>query len=404
MTPSDLGRSPSPAQSVEQPEDMPQVLRLGKLLVDAFETVGGSSQAGLESSRWATITQGNTRAQTFQGSREQGNGASTLPAEPAAEPAAGSKLADASSFMAAVRNRIASASLPDAKEAIVAQGDGIDETNPNAPSSASKTASVTPLNNASTLDNGISRPLGLAPQNAPAAILSPNHAKTSHKEAAAPEEEEEGEKEEDRENQHYFKTWGPVAPRSTPRSETRKVILKNIPPWLSAPDKIFSLIHGGQVESMSILPSGTVAQVVFCDAAACRRYYDMYPNGLEVNHNGRTAVIFVDMDSREPDVMSSRIREAIEKGSSRVVRAIGADLNLSMVNMINLAEGNNLKLEKITDIYVPSTQVRTVRFRFCSIDHALRFRATLTRLDEWEQANVQFVTDPCEVANGFHWD
>lgn len=142
---------------------------------------------------------------------------------------------------------------------------------------------------------------------------------------------------------------------SLPGSEPRKVLLRGIPAWLNTPNKILSLVHGGRVESVSIFPSGTAAQVMFCNPAVCRRFFDLYPNGLEVTCGGNTGVVFVDME-KEPDVMSSRIREAIEQyDATRVLRAVGADMNLSMTKLVNLAEGGGLlKVEKIIDTYSPS--------------------------------------------------
>lgn len=102
---------------------------------------------------------------------------------------------------------------------------------------------------------------------------------------------------------------------------------------------------------------------MFCDAAACRRFYDMYPNGLDVTVGGNTAVIFVDMDSN-PDVMSSRIREALDQyDATRVLRVVGADMNINMTKLVTLAEEGpgNVKVEKIIDIYAPST-VRSIHF------------------------------------------
>lgn len=143
-------------------------------------------------------------------------------------------------------------------------------------------------------------------------------------------------------------------PLPIPGSEPRKVLLRGIPAWLNTPNKILSLIHGGRVESINIFPSGTTARVMFCDPAACRRFFDMYPNGIEITSGGNTGVIFVDME-KEPDIMSSRIREALEQfDATRVLKAVGADMNLSMTQLVNLAEGGGLRIEKIIDTYSPS--------------------------------------------------
>lgn len=38
--------------------------------------------------------------------------------------------------------------------------------------------------------------------------------------------------------------------------------------------------------------------------------------------------------------------------------------------------------------------MRTVHFRFCSIDDAARFRGMILRDPDWEHCNVQYAVDP----------
>ncbi|KAL2817396.1 hypothetical protein BJX63DRAFT_429786 [Aspergillus granulosus] len=205
---------------------------------------------------------------------------------------------------------------------------------------------------------------------------------------------------ENRENLSIFKTWGTPAVRGKPGAQVRRVIIKGLPASWGTPDKILSLIHGGMIDSVSIAPSGH-AHVLFCDPAACKAFYDKYPNGIDVD-KVRKFTVFVDM-SDEVDVISSQLSFNLSVGATRIVRAVGIDMETTMNELVKLATSNRRKVEKIIDSYVPGYP-RAVSFRFCSIDDAVRFRAALVRKEDWEHCNVQYATDPCEVATGYHAD
>ena len=108
------------------------------------------------------------------------------------------------------------------------------------------------------------------------------------------------------------------------------------------------MIFGGTIDTFSISPTGTLAQVLFCDAVACKNYYDAHPNGLVINNMGRRGVVFVDLGN-EVDVVSSQLRTYLGIGATRVVRAVGVDMTLSMQALFNLAGDRSLKLESVVD-------------------------------------------------------
>ncbi|KAL4814239.1 hypothetical protein BDW67DRAFT_186971 [Aspergillus spinulosporus] len=139
-----------------------------------------------------------------------------------------------------------------------------------------------------------------------------------------------------------------------------------------------------------ITPSGN-AHVVFCHAAECKSFYDKHPNGINLDKE-RNLTVFVDL-GREVDVVSSQLSLALSAGSTRVVRAVGVNINVTLTELVKLATGANRKLEKIIDTYVPGS-ARSVSFRFCSIGDAVRFRAALVRVEEYEQCNVHYAADP----------
>ncbi|KAF9883203.1 hypothetical protein FE257_003860 [Aspergillus nanangensis] len=205
---------------------------------------------------------------------------------------------------------------------------------------------------------------------------------------------------EDREHMVTFQTWGPPETRTKPASRVRRVILKNLPsPWCT-PSKALSLIHGGLVESIRISQTGA-AHVLFCDADACQAFYDKYPNGIDLDKEKKITV-FVEMGD-EVDVLSSYLSFVLSVGATRAVRAVGVSMDISMAAMVQLGSGNNRKIEKIIDTYIPG-DARSVIFRFTNVEDAVAFRSVVIRDEQWEQCNVQYSTDPCEIANGVHAD
>ncbi|KAL5362846.1 cryptococcal mannosyltransferase 1-domain-containing protein [Aspergillus floccosus] len=207
------------------------------------------------------------------------------------------------------------------------------------------------------------------------------------------DDDEKDDEEEDREHLTTFKTWGTPDVRDKPAAQVRRVILKGLPSSWSNPAKVLTLIHGGMVESVSITAAGN-AHVVFCDADACKAFYNKYPNGIDLDKDRKTTV-FVETGS-EVDIVSSQLAFNLSVGATRVVRAVGADLGLSMIQLLQVASVQGRRVEKIIDHYVPG-DARHVIFRFCSIDDAARFRGAIIRDEAWEQCNVQYAADPSSM-------
>ncbi|KAL5334534.1 hypothetical protein BJX70DRAFT_402508 [Aspergillus crustosus] len=206
--------------------------------------------------------------------------------------------------------------------------------------------------------------------------------------------------ENDREHLTTFPSWGTPAVRNKPAAHIRRVVLKGLPVSWATPDKVLSLVYGGVIESVSITPAGN-AHILFCDPDACKAFYKRYPNGIDLDKERKLAV-FVDL-GEDIDVISSQLSHSLSVGSTRVVRAVGVELDVTMNDLVKIATASSRKVEKIVDAYVPGSP-RSVNFCFCSIDDAVRFRAALVRNEDWEQCNVQYATDPCEVATGYHTD
>lgn len=62
--------------------------------------------------------------------------------------------------------------------------------------------------------------------------------------------------------------------------------------------------------------------------------------------------MFVEMGS-EVDVVSSQLLYNLSVGASRVVRAVGVDMNITMGQLLKISSMQNRKVEKILDNFVP---------------------------------------------------
>lgn len=175
--------------------------------------------------------------------------------------------------------------------------------------------------------------------------------------------------EDSREHLTTFQTWGAPEARFKPGKRSfvpvqpnmfssdvllacqiRRIIIRGLPIAWATPSKVLSLIYGGNVERVFITENGT-AHVLFCDHDACQAFYEKYPNGIVLDKEKRQ-VVFVEMGC-EVDVISSQLSFNLSVGATRVVRAVGVDMNLSMGQLLKQAAGNGRKVERIIDSYAP---------------------------------------------------
>ncbi|KAJ9605785.1 hypothetical protein H2200_009634 [Cladophialophora chaetospira] len=211
--------------------------------------------------------------------------------------------------------------------------------------------------------------------------------------------------EEDRENLTRFKAWGTPTARNKPRSRQRTVVLSGLPRGADY-SLVSSVVHGGALVCMKLVPGNpekpTVsAYITFVSADACDRYYDKYPNGFDVRHQGKRWPILVHKRDNV-DVISGTLQGHLDCGATRVIKANNADDDWGIVALNKLAEGKTRarQVEAVHDTYHNGT--RTITFRFANITDAVHFRGMLIRSDEWEGCHVEFAEDPCAKATGFH--
>ncbi|KIV81715.1 hypothetical protein PV11_03878 [Exophiala sideris] len=221
------------------------------------------------------------------------------------------------------------------------------------------------------------------------------------------ENQQEEDSDEDREHRTHFKSWGAPGIRNKQKSRIRTVVLIGLPSTADL-TLVHSLVHGGTIEVMRLTPaspeSTTInAHITFTSGDACDKYFDKYPNGMDVRHQGKKYPVLVKR-SDNVDIISSMMQGYLDCGATRVVKVTGADDDWGIVALNRFAEGKNKTraVEAVTDTY--RNGERIIHFRFGNITDAVKFKGILIRSFEWEGCPVDFAEDPCSRATGLHYD
>jgi len=197
------------------------------------------------------------------------------------------------------------------------------------------------------------------------------------------EDQQEEESDEDREHRTHFKSWGAPGIRNKqskytlsrqnsvlmlPESRIRTVILIGLPSTADL-TLVHSLVHGGTIEVMRLTPaspeSSTInAHITFTTGDACDKYFDKYPNGMDVRHQGKKYPVLV-KNSDTVDIISSMMQGYLDCGATRVVKVTGADGDWGIVALNRFAEGKNKirAVEAVTDTYRNGVSAAALRFR-----------------------------------------
>lgn len=148
-------------------------------------------------------------------------------------------------------------------------------------------------------------------------------------------------------------------------AQVRTVILKGLPDT-SDFTLVQSLIHGGAIEAMRMIPvnaeTGTTsACVTLTSPEAFNKYYSKYPNGFELRYKGKKYNVLVDKQEHV-NVMSSAMNAYLECGATRVLKVQGAEDDWGVVALHKMAIGkaNGRQLEAITDTYRNSASLLTL--------------------------------------------
>ncbi|KAE8826348.1 hypothetical protein CFE70_006684 [Pyrenophora teres f. teres 0-1] len=184
----------------------------------------------------------------------------------------------------------------------------------------------------------------------------------------------------------------------------RTCILKGVS-GVTSINQLQALVWGGRLESISMSETGpSTAVVKFLSPTDCDKYHKETANGIKVIGDMKTVVIEVEKTDG-PNSINDVIRNCIEKGTTRCVRATGA-IEKDDKTLMKLARGNSQVNKREVDRIRRGKNARGhayIEFRFANIYHALQFKRELHEREEWEHCNIQYAADPCEVAKGVHY-
>ncbi|KAI1608555.1 hypothetical protein EDD36DRAFT_103508 [Exophiala viscosa] len=197
------------------------------------------------------------------------------------------------------------------------------------------------------------------------------------------EDQQDEESDEDREHRTHFRSWGAPGIRNKqsestpsrgnsvlmlPESRIRTVILLGLPSTADL-TLVHSLVHGGTIEVIRLTPaspeSSTVnAHVTFTNGDACDKYFDKYPNGMDVRQQGKKYPVLV-KKSDTVDIISSMMQGYLDCGATRVLKVTGADDDWGIVALNRFAEGKNKTraIEAVTDTYRNGVSAAVLRFQ-----------------------------------------
>ena len=166
----------------------------------------------------------------------------------------------------------------------------------------------------------------------------------------------------------------------------------------ATPSFVSSLVFGGAVEKIHVQTSANfspLASVRFLDPAACAAFFEATSNGLVYGRDaqGRELVAWVEQ-IKDVDVIGGLLTNWILAGTTRCVRAVPVEKEMSKEYLWKMAERKGRVLEGMKDDVTKSGLSRYVIWRFCDIAHAVQFKAALARDEEWEAINVTFASDP----------
>ncbi|MCJ1286345.1 hypothetical protein MMC26_005690 [Xylographa opegraphella] len=195
--------------------------------------------------------------------------------------------------------------------------------------------------------------------------------------------------------------------RDQPVACVRRAIISALPIPCSM-KFVASIVYGGSVENIVMKAAGT-AEVLFVKPEDCSRYCEENKNGLvygkEVYEGDKARELFVLVKAHvDVDVVGGKMTEMVLRGVSRCVRVIWADSDYTTHDLWKLAEGKTRKVEHIVDdtktVEIESNgkktnrECRTVTFRFCKMQDADSFFASLRKDIDWEHCNITFAPDP----------
>ncbi|KAJ5815438.1 hypothetical protein N7474_007215 [Penicillium riverlandense] len=196
----------------------------------------------------------------------------------------------------------------------------------------------------------------------------------------------------------FMAKWRTLATQLAPvvTTTTPVVVFKNLPDWACVSD-VLSLVHGGVVDRVSI--ENGEAVVIFTDAEACKKYAGLHDKGIRVGGDGEH-IVAVELSDLS-DAIDAEHEEAIKAGATRVVRAVPVLQTLTFAQLQAVSLQDAYKLEHLSYL-AAANGAGVARFYFCSIADSIKFAASIKDSQDWKECDVEFDTDPCQVATAFH--
>ena len=117
---------------------------------------------------------------------------------------------------------------------------------------------------------------------------------------------------------------------------------------LRSEKKITSLVFGGPLES--IILSTKTAMVTFLNPDDCQKFYRETANGLVwgKDDNGGEKIAWVEL-AREVDIIPGKLREMVDNGATRCVRASGRSLDPKIEDVFKIPGAGKLAIEDVND-------------------------------------------------------
>lgn len=128
------------------------------------------------------------------------------------------------------------------------------------------------------------------------------------------------------------------------------MILTGLPPYSNA-SFVASLVDAGALERIEI--GATHAFVTFLSGYDCLKYYESTANGILCKRAEQEYVVTISM-AKEVDVVGGMLRQWIDAGITRCVTVIGADKELKLSELYDIASRKSRKVETIVDGQISS--------------------------------------------------
>ncbi|KAL9615913.1 MAG: hypothetical protein Q9160_009151 [Pyrenula sp. 1 TL-2023] len=199
---------------------------------------------------------------------------------------------------------------------------------------------------------------------------------------------------EDREHAKFFSSWGDRVERPGHKPARIRTIILNGLPRDTTFALVQSLVFGGALELIHLIPEKSAAYVTYIDPEKCDKFYNTHANGITfASTDGRKTFCEVNrLKTVEP--ISGVLNAQLECGATRAIVATGVDEEWRLRALQKIGEVNGGTLVAVNET-IKDTGARVVTWCFAKVGEATRFRYYLLNNDDFELCKVDFAADPC---------